>query len=215
MQRDTLPRLQYISQGLTFAQQKTNILRALDAGAKWIQIRWKQADEKQLAALAIHTMQACDQFGAKCIINDDVQLAKDLDAHGVHLGLDDCGIAVARQILGPQKIIGGTANRIEDVQQRISEQCDYIGLGPFKHTRTKHKLSPLLGIDGYKSMMEVIQHASPFVPPIFAIGGIASLTDIQNLLATGIYGVSLSGLLTETPQLISSIQNFLSCTHYK
>ena len=204
-----LERLQYISQGLTLAKQKNNILKALDAGANWIQIRWKQADEQDFIQLAQQIKQICEPFGAKCIINDHVKLAKELDIDGVHLGLTDCGIADTRRLLGPSKIIGGTANSLEDVQSRIAEKCDYIGLGPFKHTDTKQKLSPLLGEAGYENIINQISQQGLPAVPIFAIGGISSLEDIQNLLQTGVYGVAVSGLITQTPNIISSIKNLL------
>ncbi len=204
-----LERLQYISQGLTRTEQKNNILKALDAGASWIQIRWKQADDQDLIRLAQQIKPICEQFGAKCIINDHVKLAKELDVDGVHLGLTDCGIADARRLLGPSKIIGGTANRLEDVQGRITEQCDYIGLGPYRHTDTKQKLSPLLGLAGYENIINQISQQGLPAVPIFAIGGISSLEDIQNLLQTGVYGVAVSGLITQTPNIISSIKNLL------
>ncbi|MDM1293081.1 thiamine phosphate synthase [Sphingobacterium sp. N143] len=209
MQANTLEKLQYISQGHSLAQQKNNILKALDDGARWIQIRWKQADEKEFHRLSQQVKQACDQYGAQCIINDHVHLAKDLDVDGVHLGLEDCSIAKARALLGPSKIIGGTANTFEDVQQRIRERCDYIGLGPFKHTYTKQKLSPLLGIEGYKNIRNKINLQGLPPTPIFAIGGIDSLDDIQRLVQAGVYGVALSGLVTQTPHIISSIKNIL------
>jgi len=204
-----LERLQYISQGLTLAEQKNNILKALDAGATWIQIRWKQADEQDFLQLAQEIKQVCEQFAAKCIINDHVKLAKELDVDGVHLGLTDCGIADARLLLGSKKIIGGTANSLEDVLGRIAEQCDYIGLGPYKHTHTKQKLSPLLGLAGYENIINQIRQQGLPSVPIFAIGGISSLEDIQNLLQTGVYGIAVSGLVTQTPNIISSIKNLL------
>ncbi|WP_246250629.1 thiamine phosphate synthase [Sphingobacterium prati] len=209
MQTAMLEKLQYISQGLTLTDQKNNILKALDAGATWIQIRWKQAEEPEFSLLASQILHICQQFGAKCIINDHVKLAKELDLDGVHLGLTDCGIAEARQLLGPSKVIGGTANSLEDVQRRIVEKCDYIGLGPFKHTYTKQKLSPLLGIAGYENIIQEIRRQELPPVPIFAIGGISSLEDIQHLTQIGVYGVAVSGLITQTPNIISSIKNLL------
>jgi len=204
-----LEKLQYISQGLTLTDQKNNILKALDAGATWIQIRWKQADKASFSLLAQQMLQVCQHFEAKCIINDHVQLAKELDVDGVHLGLTDCGIAEARQLLGATKIIGGTANSLQDVQQRIAEKCDYIGLGPYKHTYTKQKLSPLLGIAGYEHIIREIRRQELAPVLIFAIGGISSIEDIQRLTETGVYGIAVSGLITQTPNIISSIKNLL------
>jgi len=200
-----MERLQYISQGHTLTEQKNNILKALDAGAKWIQVRWKETSDKELHILAEQIKRACSEFGAHCIINDHPAIAKSIDADGVHLGLDDCSIIDARNLLGPEKIIGGTANTFADVKQRIAENCDYIGLGPFNYTTTKQKLSPLLGISGYENIIQHIgQQALPLVP-IFAIGGIRHLEDIQHLLQIGVYGIALSGIITETPNIVSSI----------
>ncbi|WP_313265176.1 thiamine phosphate synthase [Sphingobacterium sp.] len=204
-----MERLQYISQGQTLAEQKSNILKALDAGAKWIQIRWKEASNKQLYILAEQIKKACSEFDAYCIINDHPEIAKDIDADGVHLGLDDRSITEARDLLGPEKIIGGTANSFADVKQRITENCDYIGLGPFSYTTTKQKLSPLLGIAGYKNIIqEVHQEGLPPIP-IFAIGGINDLEDIRHLIQIGVYGIALSGIITQTPHIVSSINKLL------
>ncbi len=205
-----MEKLQYISQGQTITQQKDNILKALDAGAKWVQIRWKQSDENDLYRLAEQIKRACAAFDAICIINDNPALAKAVDADGVHLGLDDCAILEARNLLGAEKIIGGTANTMTDVRRRIAENCDYIGLGPFTYTATKQKLSPLLGISGYETVMQQINREGLPSVPIFAIGGIGTIEDIQQLLQTGVYGVALSGVVTQTPNIISTIHKLLS-----
>jgi Thiamine monophosphate synthase len=209
MQTKTMERLQYISQGQTLAAQKSNILKALDAGARWIQIRWKEASNKQLYILAEQIKKACTEFDAYCIINDHPEIAKNIDAEGVHLGLDDCSITEARDLLGPEKIIGGTANNFTDVKQRITENCDYIGLGPFNYTTTKQKLSPLLGIAGYKNIIQQVHQEGLPLIPIFAIGGISDLEDIRHLLKIGVYGIALSGIITRTPQIVSSINKLL------
>ncbi|MFX4990459.1 thiamine phosphate synthase, partial [Acinetobacter baumannii] len=76
-------------------------------------------------------------------------IAKAVDADGVHLGLQDTGIDEARKIIGKEKIIGGTANTLDDVLQRYNEGCSYVGVGPYRFTTTKEKLSPILGLQGY------------------------------------------------------------------
>lgn len=204
-----MERLQYISQGQTLAEQKSNILKALDAGSKWVQIRWKEASNKQLYILAEQIKKACSEFDAYCIINDHPEIAKDIDAEGVHLGLDDCSITEARDLLGPEKIIGGTANSFADVRRRITENCDYIGLGPFSFTATKQKLSPLLGISGYQNIIQQLKQERLLKVPIFAIGGINDLEDIRHLTQIGVYGIALSGMITQTPHIVSSINKLL------
>lgn len=153
-----LSKLQYISQGVNAEEQERNILKALLNGADWIQIRWKNSDVELLQELCIKVQKHCREFGAQCIINDHVSIAKAIDADGVHLGLTDTTVTEARSILGDHKIIGGTANTIEDICQRIDENCNYIGLGPFRFTTTKEKLSPILGLEGYKTFLNIFRN---------------------------------------------------------
>ncbi|MCJ7933721.1 MAG: thiamine phosphate synthase [Chryseobacterium sp.] len=203
-----MERLQYISQGTTKEEQELNIRKALDHGMQWIQVRWKNAPEKELISLCEISRQLCSEYKAVSIINDHVQLAKEIDADGVHLGLGDESVKEARKVLGTQKIIGGTANTLSDVLQRVDESCDYIGLGPLRFTATKEKLSPILGFEGYREIIEVLKGRSEKVPRIFAIGGI-TLEDILPLQEIGVYGVSVSGLITRQPSIINEFKKVM------
>lgn len=189
-------KLQYISQGSSIQEQLDNIHKALDNGCSWIQLRFKTNDQKELYRLAESAKIACDEYMADYIINDNAHLAKETDADGVHLGLTDMSILEARTILGPTKIIGGTANTFEHVLQRAAENCDYIGLGPFQFTTTKQNLSPILGLEGYCSIIEQMKNYG-IKTPIYAIGGIG-LYDIDSLMTTGIHGIAVSGLITQS-----------------
>lgn len=200
-----MEKLQYISQGKTMQEQELNIRKALDNGIKWVQIRWKNAPENDLISLCETSKQLCSEYQSVCIINDNAQLAKTIDADGVHLGLSDGSIKEARLILGENKIIGGTANTISDILQRIDESCDYIGLGPLRFTATKEKLSPVLGFEGYQKIINHLQEKSIEIPKIFAIGGVA-LEDIQPLQEVGIYGVAVSGQITNQPTIINEFK---------
>lgn len=186
-------------------EQELNIRKALDNGIKWVQIRWKNAPENDLISLCETSKQLCSEYQSVCIINDNAQLAKTIDADGVHLGLSDGSIKEARLILGENKIIGGTANTISDILQRIDESCDYIGLGPLRFTATKEKLSPVLGFEGYQKIINHLQEKSIEIPKIFAIGGVA-LEDIQPLQEVGIYGVAVSGQITNQPTIINEFK---------
>lgn len=200
-----MEKLQYISQGNTRQEQEQNIRKALDNGIKWIQIRWKNAPENELINLCETSKKLCVEYQSICIINDHVQLAKRIDADGVHLGLNDGSIEEARMILGENKIIGGTANTISDVIQRMEESCDYIGLGPLRFTSTKEKLSPILGFEGYQEIIDQILEKGMMIPRIFAIGGV-SLEDIQTLQQIGIYGAAVSGQITSQPTIINEFK---------
>lgn len=189
-------KLQYISQGNTVEEQITNIRKALDNGCEWIQLRFKTQNTMDLFNLAESTKILCDVYSANYIINDNVYLSQQFEADGVHLGLTDMKISEARQILGDTKMIGGTANTFADIQQRSAEQCDYIGLGPFQYTDTKENLSPILGIEGYRSILKKVK-SKKIAIPIYAIGGIA-LENIEILMETGIYGIAVSSLITKS-----------------
>lgn len=203
-----MEKLQYISQGFTKAEQEINIKKALDNGIKWIQVRWKSAPENEFIRLCEISKKLCADNRSVCIINDDVQIAKDIDADGVHLGLKDTSIEISRQILGKNKIIGGTANSISDVLQRMNESCDYIGLGPLRFTSTKEQLSPILGFEGYQKIIQTLKEKSLEIPKMFAIGGVV-LEDIELLQQIGIYGVAVSGQITNQPSITKEFKTVL------
>lgn len=190
-------KLQYISQGNTVEQQLYNIHQALDNGCDWIQMRFKNGNSNELFTLAEAVKILCDEYLATFIINDKVDLAIQINADGVHLGLNDMKISDARNLLGNHKIIGGTANTFEDISQLAKEKCDYIGLGPFKFTATKTNLSPILGLEKYQDILSKMQVQNIQIP-VYAIGGIET-NDIENLLDLGIHGIAVSKLLTNNP----------------
>lgn len=203
-----MEKLQYISQGKSESEQKLNIHKVLDNGIRWVQVRWKDAPENEFIRLCENAKQLCSNYNAICIINDNVRIAKMIDSDGVHLGLNDELVSEARLILGDHKIIGGTANTFSDVLQRINEGCDYIGLGPLRFTATKEKLSPVLGFEGYQSIIESLQKESIAIPKIYAIGGVR-LEDIKLLQQAGIYGAAVSGQITENPSIINEFKTIM------
>ncbi|QBJ87021.1 thiamine phosphate synthase [Chryseobacterium gleum] len=203
-----MEKLQYISQGNTIQEQELHIRKALDNGIQWVQVRWKNAPENELINLCEISKQLCSEYQSVCIINDHVHLAKEIDADGVHVGLNDIAVEEARLILGENKIIGGTANTLSDVIQRISEACDYIGLGPLRFTATKEKLSPVLGYEGYQKIIDGLREQSIDIPKIFAIGSVA-FEDILPLQEIGIYGVAVSGLITKQPEIINELKKVM------
>ena len=206
-------KLQYISQGETSLEQVENISRALDAGCQWIQLRFKHATEEARREVAKKARAKCIDYKATFIVNDHVELAREVDADGVHLGLKDTAIDAARIILGREKIIGGTANTIHDVLKRVDERCDYVGLGPFRFTATKEKLSPVLGVSGYVDIMHEV-NARNISMPVFAIGGIKP-DDLEELMNSGVYGIAVSGVITHhrsQKELIEQLNAILYAT---
>lgn len=210
-----LSKLQYISQGLTAADQLRNIQQALDAGCEWVQLRFKNAANDALLPLAEKVKKTCLSYKALFIMNDQPLVAKTVDADGVHLGLQDMPVAEAREIMGKERIIGGTANSFADVMQRHNEGCTYVGVGPFRFTTTKEKLSPILGLEGYLNILAKMEQQGVDLP-VYAIGGILP-QDIEAILQTGVYGVAVSGVITnhaDKKQIVQQLNSFLHAKAY-
>ena len=185
--------IQYISHFTDRYSYLDGIRIALDGGIQWIQLRMKQASKADFLRVGREVRKLCDRYGATFIIDDHVELVRELGADGVHLGKKDMPIAEARTLLGKDAIIGGTANTFEDIEMHFRASANYIGCGPFRFTTTKKGLSPILGLEGYRSIMQQVKEAGIDIP-IVAIGGITA-DDIPALMQTGISGIALSGAI--------------------
>lgn len=189
--------LQYISHFTPQISYAEGIRMALEGGCRWIQLRMKDAPAEEIIACAEEVLPLCRRHGAKFLLDDHVELVRQLGADGVHLGKNDMPVDEARTILGPDIIIGGTANTIEDIIRLHKQGADYIGCGPFRFTTTKKNLSPILGLDGYKSIVLKIKELGIDLP-IVAIGGI-TVEDIPAVMGTGVSGIALSGAILGAP----------------
>ena len=183
--------LQFISHQNEKMTYLDGIREALAGGCKWIQLRMKGATDEEVRPIALKVKKLCKEQNATFLIDDRVQLVKEVGADGVHLGKNDMPIAEARKILGDDFIIGGTANTFEDVKSHYEAGADYIGCGPFRFTTTKEKLSPILGLEGYREIIQKMK-AENIDIPIVAIGGITK-EDIPEIMKTGVNGIALSG----------------------
>jgi thiamine-phosphate pyrophosphorylase len=204
-----LPKLQYISQGTTPDMHLMHIQSALDAGVTLIQLRLKNVSDEHYLDAAHKAKALCGKYQATLIINDHAHIAQSCHSDALHLGLNDMTIPEAKKLV-PGKLIGGTANTFEHVKQRCAEQVDYIGLGPYQFTTTKEKLSPILGVSGYQNIIDHMKAENLHVP-VYAIGGI-ELKDIASIVSTGVYGIAVSGLITQSDQketLVKEINNLL------
>ena len=164
---------------------------ALEGGCRWIQLRMKDANERLLEETAISIQKMCRNYGATFIIDDNVTLTKKINADGVHLGKNDMPIAEARKMLGEKFIIGGTVNSFNDILQHLQGAIpDYFGCGPFRFTSTKKNLAPILGCEGYRSIISKMRELNINIP-LVAIGGICR-DDILELFDCGVDGIALS-----------------------
>ena len=199
--------IQFISH---FTEQHTyldSIRLALEGGIKWVQLRMKDATEDEIISIGTEVRKLCDQHSATFIIDDHIELVHKLKADGVHLGKNDMPIAEARNILGKDIIIGGTANTFEDIAAHYQATANYIGCGPFRFTTTKKGLSPTLGLEGYRGIMTKVKEVGINIP-VVAIGGITA-EDILDIMQTGISGIALSGAILRAENPIEEINRIL------
>ena len=208
---ETLPisncRLQFISHHTEKISYLEGIHEALTGGCHWIQLRMKGVPDYEVREIAYKVKYWCQIMSATLIIDDRVELAKEVGANGVHLGKNDMPVAEARKILGDDFIIGGTANTFSDIKALAEAGADYIGCGPFRYTTTKEKLAPILGIDGYRHIVEEM-NAHHISLPIVAIGGITP-TDIPAIMQTGVTGVAISGAILRADDPAKETHNIM------
>lgn len=181
---------------------------ALEGGCRWIQLRMKDASLDEVEAMALPVQTLCRRYGAIFVIDDHVELVKKIGADGVHLGKNDMPVDEARRILGPDYIIGGTANTMDDIRRLHQAGADYIGCGPFCFTETKKNLSPVLGLQGYRDIVRQMRQNGIDLP-IVAIGGI-TLPDIPEILGTGVTGIALSGMILHAPDPVAMMEQVVS-----
>ncbi|GAB2768236.1 thiamine phosphate synthase [Rhabdobacter roseus] len=204
-------KLHYITQGSTPQQHLDHLRRACEAGVSWVQLRLKDQPEAEVLRLAQEAQRYCQTQRVALIINDYPHVARQVGATGVHVGKTDLPVAEVRRIVGPQVVIGATANTYEDIEQHVRQGADYVGLGPYRFTTTKQNLSPILGLEGYRSILQQCQQNGLPIP-IVAIGGI-EVADVPALRAAGVHGVAVSSLITMAAQpaeVISELYYFLN-----
>lgn len=202
--------IQFISHSNERYSYIDGIRLALEGGCKWVQLRMKDAPDEQVAQLGVQARELCDRYGAKLILDDRVELVAKTGADGVHLGKNDMPIAQAREILGPGKIIGGTANTFEDIVAHWKSGADYIGCGPFRFTTTKKNLSPILGLEGYRDIVARMKDAG-ITLPLVAIGGITA-EDIPAILETGVDGIAVSGTVLRAEDPAAEMAKLIELT---
>ena len=194
-----IPRLHYISQ----APHLDNIESACLAGCQLVQLRAKNISANEYMELAIKAKEITEKYNAKLVVNDIPEIAFAIRSYGLHLGKDDMHPKHARQIVGPDCVIGGSTNSYEDIIMMVNSGVDYVGLGPYNHTNTKSNLNPVLGLEGIKSIMLKLKGSNNQIP-IIAIGGIDS-HDITSLVEAGIYGVAISSAITNASDKKSKV----------
>ncbi|MFQ5743467.1 MAG: thiamine phosphate synthase [Acidobacteriota bacterium] len=150
-------------------QEMEKLMPALAAaGATWVEYRDKRADDRLFHHRAGEALEAARQHGIALLINDRVDMALAVGAHGVHLGQEDLPVEVARRLLGPEMIVGLSVGKLEEAQVAELLPVDYIALGPVYATSTKPDAGEPVGLE----MVRAVREATTI--PLVAIGGITA-----------------------------------------
>lgn len=198
------------SERYTIAEE---VQMALEGGCRWIQLRLKDATDEEFRETAVEVIPLCKEAEAILVFDDRVDMAREMGVHGVHLGKEDMPPREARELMGPEAIIGVTANTAADILRMRGIDVDYVGLGPFRHTTTKARLAPILGLEGYSKIVAEVASTGMELP-IVAIGGITE-DDIIPLLKTGVSGIAVSGSIINADDPVEATRRMVEiCNSY-
>jgi thiamine-phosphate pyrophosphorylase len=172
--------------------------RLIAGGATFIQLREKHASPRDFFEAAKPAIEIARKNNVMIIINDRVDIARALGADGVHLGQDDLPPNAAREVLGPDAIIGFSTHSVEQAIDAAGLPIDYIAIGPIFETKTKENPDPIVGLDGLAEVKKNIGNI-----PLVAIGGI-DLDNVLDVLAAGADSIALVSTIVGDPALISA-----------
>jgi len=159
---------------------------AAEEGADVVQVRDKgRSTTAERVAAVREALAAARPRGVRVVVNDRADVAAGAGADGVHLGRHDLAPEVARRLLGPRALVGGTANSLEEALAWAGRPVDYLGVGPVFGTQTKENPAPALGLDG----LAAIARATRI--PVLAIGNVTA-ERVADVLAAGAHGVAVS-----------------------
>lgn len=168
----------WLKEGETLEEVVEDVLKS---GATFLQLREKIQGHEEIVEMAKKLQALCKKYNVPFVVNDDIMAAKEIDADGVHIGQSDMEYTKAREILGPDKIIGVSAGNLQEAKEAERVGADYIGVGAVFHTDTK-KDATSLTMDQLKEICEAVSI------PVVAIGGI-SVDNALELKGTGIDGI--------------------------
>jgi thiamine-phosphate pyrophosphorylase len=174
---------------------------AIDGGADGIQLRDKEAPIRELLAEAEATRDVCARAGVAFYVNDRVDVALAVGAHGVHVGQDDMPVTTARRLLGPEPVVGVTAFTPALARAAAADGADYVGFGPIFGTQSKANARPATGVDGLASF------ATACDLPVIAVGSVRA-DHVTDLLAAGAHGVAVISAVCCAPDVAAAARAF-------
>lgn len=206
-------RLMFITHRTKKYTELDEVKMVTKGGCDWIQLRMKENLNLQVAKKIAHYVMSEAEGDCVCCIDDNLEIAISAGVYNVHLGKNDLPVSEAWKIIIERRLddlflVGATANSFEDIVFADNEGASYIGLGPYRFTETKQQLSPVLGIEGYREIMQQYKEAGLTIP-IFAIGGIR-LEDVGPLMETGITGIAVSGAIINAADPVEETRRFIA-----
>ncbi|WP_262079152.1 thiamine phosphate synthase [Streptococcus sp. Marseille-Q5619] len=175
---------------------------ACRSGVTIVQLREKNLTTNQYYQLAKQVKEITDAYQVPLIIDDRLDVCLAVDAAGLHIGDDELPVSVARQVLGPEKILGVTAKTIKRALEAETSGADYLGTGAIFPTTTKEN-APITLISTLKTICQTV------AIPVVAIGGLTS-ENIDQLMGTGIAGVAVVRDLMQAEDIEAKTQAFLT-----
>ena len=178
---------------------------ALKGGITLFQLREKgegALEGKDKVELAIKLQDLCKKYNVPFIINDDIELALEIDADGVHVGQDDLGVDEIRKLM-PDKIIGLSIGNEEELKQSKVEYVDYVGVGPVYVTQSKDDAGGAIGYEGLELMRKLLPQM-----PLVAIGGIQT-QHIKDVMKTNVDGVSIISAISYSDNIEKTVHEMI------
>ena len=175
---------------------------ALEGGITLFQFREKgkgSLEGKEKLELAIKLQNLCKKYNVPFIVNDDIELALEIDADGVHVGQDDLGVDEIRKLM-PNKIIGLSIGNEEELKQSKVEYVDYVGVGPVYVTQSKDDAGGAIGYEGLELMRKLLPQM-----PLVAIGGIQT-QHIKDVMKTNVDGVSIISAISYSDNIEKTVR---------
>lgn len=177
-------------------------LALLQAGAPLVQVRTKGVDDRVRLEAATTVLYTARTAGATCLVNDRVDIALAVGAHGVHVGADDLPVGVARRLLGPDAVVGATCRNVEDARRAEGEGASYLGVGPVFATSTKAGLPEPMGPRGVERI------AAAVVIPVIAIAGV-TVDNASSVIDAGAWGLAVVGAVYGSDDPVASVRELM------
>lgn len=202
-----IPKLHYISEGNSAKEHIENIQHACTSGVELVQLGLDISSEKKFLKFAQEAREITAQFQTRLILKSKYKIAKEIKADGVFLEKTDSCPSIVRKHLYPWQIIGAAANTLQDAEDFLKKEVDYIALGAFRLKNSEENFTSVLGLNGFTAIAEALKTETP----IIGFGGITA-EDVKDILETGVSGIAVSEEITQDFNSIRKLNQLLKAS---